>query len=512
MASLRRFFIDEPDALAGVLPDGVRLESRGPVHRFRRTYLDTFDWRVHDAGGRLVAETDVDGTILRWLPGDGDPFAVAVRRMPRFARDLPAGHLHDRLAKALDIRALLPIAEADLHREALRAVDRRGNLVGLVTVETAQPTGSDGTPLIEPASSTVEVESIGFDRPAIALMAAFARVLEPAGDELTAWSRPRGREPGDYRSKPKLEVGRSAPAHVALRSILGQLRETCEANVAGVLADHDVEFLHDLRVSVRRARSAISQLKGVLPEGARDLASELKWLGGVTGPCRDLDVYLLELDASRAMLPEERRDDLEPLARHIHKARSRARQRVARALRSERFTRLLEAWSAVASDTAVSDAPHAERPIGGLAASRIRKAFKRILRRGEGLGDDPPPADLHRLRIDAKKLRYLLEFFGELFDSSRVDPLVKELKRLQDLLGGFNDMDVQQRHLREFADELKGDDAVPAATLLAMGRLEGALEHRQEEFRHGFGARFAAFSAPEVQDEFRAVFAKETAP
>jgi hypothetical protein len=67
-------------------------------------------------------------------------------------------------------------------------------------------------------------------------------------------------------------------------------------------------------------------------------------------------------------------------------------------------------------------------------------------------------------------------------------------------------MDVQQRHLRTFATQLKDDPQVPASTLLAMGRLEAALEARQEGFRHGFGERFSAFSADAIQSDFRDLF------
>jgi CHAD domain-containing protein len=504
MTTIRRFTIDEPDALAGVLPDGVRLESRGAVRSLQRTYLDTFDWRVHGTGGRLAVEDDAGGLALRWLPADGDPFIVATDRLPRTPRDLPAGHLRDLLWPVVDIRTMLPVAAADVEREELRAVDAAGQLLGLVAMEHARPVDADGASAA--VRSTVQLEGVGADDQGVALVAAFERVLERAEDELFEWSRLRGRSPGDYRTKPSLTVGGDAPASVALRSILGQLHDVCAANVPGVLADHDVEFLHDLRVSMRRARSAISQLNGVLPGDARELTDELRWIGGITGPCRDLDVYLLEMPASRAMLPETPRDDLASLERHIRHARSRALRRVARALRSPRFERLMTTWRDVAAATDTADAPRADRTIGDLAASRIRKAYRRILRRGDGLGDDPPAADLHRLRIDAKKLRYLLEFFGELFDPARVDALVKELKRLQDLLGGFNDMDVQRRRLREFAAELKDDPDVPAATLLAIGHLEAALESRQETFRHGFGERFAAFAAPAVRDEVAALF------
>ena len=90
--------------------------------------------------------------------------------------------------------------------------------------------------------------------------------------------------------------------------ILPALLEVIEANLPGAVADIDSEFLHDLRVSVRRTRSLQRQLRAAFPaEPLQHFRAEFRWLQRVTGPSRDLDVYVLEFDDFSATLPERRR-------------------------------------------------------------------------------------------------------------------------------------------------------------------------------------------------------------
>ena len=129
-----------------------------------------------------------------------------------------------------------------------------------------------------------------------------------------------------------------------------------------------------------------------------------------------------------------------------------------------------------------------------------------MIKRGSELGEDPPPEQLHRLRIDGKKLRYLLEFFASLYEPINVTRLVKELKRLQDILGGFNDMTVQQARLLEFAEELMASGEARPETVLAMGRLAAAMARRQDELYQGFSSAFAAFASPSSQQRYCSLF------
>jgi CHAD domain-containing protein len=322
-----------------------------------------------------------------------------------------------------------------------------------------------------------------------------------------------GRQPGDYSSKPKIPLDARQPAVDAMRSILQHLIDTIEVNVAGVIDDVDVEFLHDLRVATRRTRSALSQVKGVLPADATSpFGDEFRWLGSVTGPLRDLDVYLLEMDGFRRQL-DVTDGTLEPLQRLLERSRRNELRRVRRALRSARFARLICEWNAFLKAPMLPDerAPNADRAIAEVAGERILKAYRRMVKKGSKLGDDPPAESLHRLRIDAKKLRYLLEFFYSLYDQAAVTRLVKELKRLQDILGGFNDMEVQQHRLHEFGDLMIEASSAGSETLFAMGRLADAMGERQEAYRQQFHERFEAFANDDSRGLYRKIFGGRTA-
>jgi CHAD domain-containing protein len=128
-----------------------------------------------------------------------------------------------------------------------------------------------------------------------------------------------------------------------------------------------------------------------------------------------------------------------------------------------------------------------------------------VWKKGGAIGPESPAEALHGLRIDCKKLRYLLEFFRSLYPSSEIDPLVKALKQLQDNLGDFNDLEVQQEKLRDFARQMVEEGEVAPATLLAMGELVAGLRRFQEEERLAFAEHFSRFS--EHRRAFRRLFA-----
>ena len=112
-----------------------------------------------------------------------------------------------------------------------------------------------------------------------------------------------------------------------------------------MLRDIDTEFLHDLRVAVRRTRSALKLLGDVLPDGlAAQYAPEFKWLGDLTTPTRDLDVHLLGFGSMAGQLAAASPADLEPLRAFLVRRRRREFRRLAAGLRSPRFRALTEDW------------------------------------------------------------------------------------------------------------------------------------------------------------------------
>src|SRR5262249_55221246 len=120
-----------------------------------------------------------------------------------------------------------------------------------------------------------------------------------------------GLAPGEDTDK--IDVGLSAalPARPALAAGPRPPLDTLEADVWGTARDIDTEFLHDLRVSVRRTRTALKLGAGLLPDGlASDYRPAFKWLGDLTTPTRDLDVHLLTFAADAATLTSASPDDL----------------------------------------------------------------------------------------------------------------------------------------------------------------------------------------------------------
>ena len=144
-------------------------------------------------------------------------------------------------------------------------------------------------------------------------------------------------------------------------------------------------------------------------------------------------------------------------------------------------------------------------PIGEVGSERIWKVYRRVIKNGLAIHDETPATALHELRIECKKLRYLMEFFRSLYDDGKIDRLIKALKQLQDNLGDFNDYEVQQGSLTGFAEEMQG--TAPAATLMAMGRLVEHLEAGQDRERHDFGQHFAKFAEKANQRLARELFA-----
>jgi CHAD domain-containing protein len=308
------------------------------------------------------------------------------------------------------------------------------------------------------------------------------------------------------QSKPAVEpIQRSD--RVIRRILLHQL-DAIRATVDGVIDGLDPEPLHDLRVATRRTRVALAASKKLLPGPAVDrFAPEFKWLGRVTGPCRDLDVFLFEMEGFRTRL-EISAASLDPLRLLVSTQRKKEHQRVCGALRSERFRLLIDGWSDLLENESFgcTGPRNAGRPVIEFAGKRIRKAYRRCFKRGARLADDAPDRAFHRLRIDAKKLRYLLEFFSDLYPQETMQSLIKELKRLQDILGGFNDMVVQRERLAGFKEQLDSSAEARPVTFISIGRLGRAVEARQDEHRRALAERFASFAGAENQRLYRETF------
>lgn len=295
----------------------------------------------------------------------------------------------------------------------------------------------------------------------------------------------------------------------AVRVVSRWLLATIRAEEGGVLGGDDPEHLHDFRVAVRRTRSLLSELRGAFQEGPTEhFLGEFKWLGRCTGPIRDLDVWIEKQPRYRARLPTQDAADLVAFESRLRLRRDVERARLVRALRSARYASLLEEWEEFLWRPAIGGASRdtSDRPISDVASERIWKAYCKALEQGRKVEPASPPAELHKLRIRCKRLRYLLEFFGSLYAADAISESIDELKTLQDHLGDSNDFAVQRRLLPELAREITTDDRQDQAKA-AVGRLEAALEAAQKEERDLTEQRFDHFQREKNRRMFKELFA-----
>ena len=500
----------------------VIAEAGAPRAR-RRTWLDTFDWRLYRAGLMLEFEQARRGGRLLLSRVGGTPQAeqpVTGWSPRRPALDLPPGPVRDRIMVLISPRALLPIVREASTVSAMRLLNADGKTVArlvaehiTVTVVAASPTAAGPTAAGTTAElplrlSIAEVRGYpGQARRASTLLAGLPGLSSASQGVFVAALTALGRHPADYTSGVDAEITASMPASVAVARLLLRLLDTLEQNVDGVLRDIDIEFLHDLRVAVRRSRSAVKLLGEVLPADlARHYAAEFKWLGDLTTPTRDLDVHLLGFGAMTAQLTAASPSDLEPFRAFLVRRRAREFRRLAAALRGPRFRAITDDWRKALLE--IRDAGAARRrrrepTAAELALRTTGRAFRRIVAHGAAITADSPPETLHDLRKRAKELRYLLEFFAPLHEPVAYRKVVGELKSLQDCLGDYQDSQVQREEIHTLADAMLAERAAPAATLLAMGEIAAKLTLSQAEARADFARRFARFAGPAGQERIR---------
>lgn len=467
----------------------------------RRSWLDTFDWRLHRAGLELE-QVEMNGeTSFELRSIDGPELSVPAAEpidWPAQADALPAGLLRDRVAAVTGIRALITTARFEGSRRTVRVLDDEDKTVAWLHVDTAAGEGSRAALVTVSRLRGYDVEA---DR-ACTLLAAVDGVTAATASSYEHSLAAAGKDFDDiHHARPGDAVTADMPASAAIAAVLRTFLTTVEANLPGVLADVDTEFLHDLRVAVRRARTTVKLAGDILPGASSAplgappsavdrLARDLKWLGDATTPTRDLDVYLLGLPGLAERLRAARPEDLDAFHAQLAGYRAEAFAALSADLRSPRVAGVVATWRAVSS-LEPSEASPSETALE-FGAARLRRAHRRVIRLGSTITPFTPAGQLHALRKRCKELRYLIEIFESIEPPRTRKRVLPVLKGLQECLGEFQDSEVQAAAIRSFAGAMTAGTARPP-TLLAMGELAGQLDRDQQRARARFAGIFAAF-------------------
>lgn len=236
------------------------------------------------------------------------------------------------------------------------------------------------------------------------------------------------------------------------RVIVSNCLRQMQDNEIGVARGNDPESIHQMRVGMRRLRSALRLFAPWIPFPPV-LQQELAWLGGELGAARDADVLagstLLKVIEA---CPQE--TDLLPLRQFASTIAGERRQQAAEAVASLRYSRLMLSlvgwlqamrWHDSLDEAAVGALAE---PLEKRATQILGRRHEKLIKSGKRLAHGTPE-ERHQVRIAAKKARYATEFFQSLHPAGRVKRYIRRLAALQDALGWLNDATVADRLLRE---------------------------------------------------------------
>lgn len=264
-----------------------------------------------------------------------------------------------------------------------------------------------------------------------------------------------------WRRASAVSLNGDAALDRTIAAVIKSCRDHWRTNVAAAVDGRDPEGVHQVRVALRRLRSALGLFKHNIPAAQRSvLAQEAKWLLGELGAVRDLDVFINVLAAD--FTPRVAEDEgFAQLIRAARVRRDAAQAAAAGALsstRAKRFAARLDTWldgRGWRGENTAEDAAH-------FARHAINRRLRKIRGAAEGIARLPIP-ERHELRIAVKKARYGIEFFHDLLPQKRAQRWAAALKQVQESLGHMNDLDVAERTIERLVGPAPASRPLAAA-------------------------------------------------
>jgi len=468
--------------------------------KFEGIFIDTFENQLQKASmllilvGKILLLVDLKKGQLIEQATDDDQW--------RFASELCDGPITSELVKISKLRAFLPVAEVEFR------VDQ-----GLLLDDESKTRARFRNVVFYNKKNTVSVGTTQYLRgyhkahtDLIGLLKDFgAQNLLEMGDIYGSL----GIDRQVYNAKPLLALQGEDSARQTATTIIRTFIKIARANETGVMADYDTEFLHDYRVSFRKVRSVLSLFKGVYNrEDTAELKADFASIMRITNRLRDLDVYLLERDNYFNLVPETSHKGLRELFSYLQKERKRELKIVTRNFKSGAYKKQQrELWNRFGKKSTLSSGPKADHHAKKYGSRLILKRYTQVCRIAGTIDANTADEVVHQLRINCKKLRYLIEFFTPLFPPGEIKNLIKALKKLQDNLGKFNDYSVQQGFLRQIMQtELPAFKEHELQVTEAIGALTAMLFRLQLKERNQVMKNFARFDSFETRALFKDLF------
>ena len=467
-----KFLLAEADvpAVLAALPGGE-------TETLLATYYDTGDRQLRRAGFglrvRRCGQTRTQTLKSAAVPDGGrDEWEWPVsadRPDPALLAGTPVGLADD--------ATLEPLFTVEVERLSLRLA--RGG----AEIETALDRG-----LISAGGETAQVHELELELksgPPDALFDLARELMRTVPLRLSAISKAeRGYRlaDGQARDRPRYESPALAPGLSAGQAfqVLGSgCLAHLAANAESFAAAPGPEGVHQVRVAVRRLRAALSTFRPVTEDPDwKAVRRRLKWLAGELDQARNLDVFIADIWRPAARAHHEL-TGMAAFGRALLSAQTRAYDRAVAAIGDQAFRSLLletAAWLQLGAWTTDAVlAPERERPAEAVAGDALDRRRRKILKAGKRLADLDRETR-HKLRIQAKILRYAAEDLGGLFPRHprRAQRFVEALKAMQDSLGALNDLVFSEDLARDIALAAGSSEAAFAAGQLTGQRTRGA--------------------------------------
>ena len=237
-----------------------------------------------------------------------------------------------------------------------------------------------------------------------------------------------------------------------IKATFSSLIKEVEFNREKILAnDKDIERLHQFRVNLRKIRAILKLFSFALEEKfAISLQKRLSKIMKSSNEARDIDVYLQKLPTYKKALPKELSGSLDNLERYLLEKKLKARETLKGSLESKLYKKTIKELKEFTQKSNIGFKKDFKRPTIVMAKDILPRKYKTFIKKGEKLTQSSSSKKYHKLRIRAKELRYGLEFFALILEPKSYKKLEIKLKNIQNILGDYHDLSIEQEKLKEF--------------------------------------------------------------
>ncbi|NOQ89516.1 MAG: CHAD domain-containing protein [Gammaproteobacteria bacterium] len=483
-----------------VLPESVE----------HRVFYDTFDWRLYKNGSAFEMHDDGRSRKIYWRKDKDAKLKIqlGLKKVPHLAAELPACELRQQLEAVISVRELLPRIKLRIKRQSLTVLDENKKVVVRLDLDVYWHSASR-LRAARVLTKRLVIKSVkGYAKDYRRVEALFlAMQLQPAQNNIMKLALiVSGVSPVEYTAQLNLLLDPEMSTELALKKILHRLLEIMQQNTSGSLSGKDTEFIHDYLLSIQKIRAALKQINDVLPPAVNTKYEKFfSTLDELTGPIRNLDVFLLQLENYQADFQTSEWQQLQALREYLLRSRAEMQKKFIDSVKSSRYRKNIKQWRDYLENSGTESFPpdKASQSVYKLADELLLDFYQQTLQQGNVIASGNKAGDgaFDKLRDTLKKMLYLMAFFQSLYPAGKMRLLIQVLTDLQNKLEESSTLSINIGMVKAFVKQSKDEDAVQAST-----QMIDILQRQQHETEKMFKNCYAAYSSSANQKKFKEMF------